>query len=208
MIEEIKTISNTEIQKILEDSGFQIRSILEVVGKPKEHVEKTLKELLKKISDNSRIKLIKYEIEESQQIKDSTLFSTFAEIEFVCKSINDIMNYAVDYTPASIEVLHPSNMNVQASFMSDLMTELVGRIHLIDGEFRKIVAKNKHLSESLTTMIKNSILICLKEGTKDIDKISKIIGVDKEQTKIFLNALIKEQKIKLEGTQAEYSILT
>jgi len=207
MAEEIKKISEEKAMEIIEDGGVHIRSIIEVMGKPKEHVDETLLNLLKKLSEEKAINIIKYDIEEAIGIEESSLFSTFAEVEFVSKSINDVMNYAVDYTPSSIEVIEPASMTVQANFISNLMTELVGRIHTIDGEFRKVVAKNKYLSESLTTMIKNAILIYLIEGPKGISRISEIVGVEEKQTKFFLDKLIEENKISFSTETETYDLV-
>ena len=192
---QIETISDKEVAKRLEKGQFLARAILEMVGKPKEHILTTLHDLIKKISENDAYGLISYDIAPAEKVKDSDLFSTFAELEFTSKNEIELIYFATDYMPASIEIIEPAEMKVQASYTSHMLTEFVGRLHTIDMEFKKVNQTNKVLSQSLGVMIKNSILILLNMGPRKVEEISKIIGVDEDQTKTFLDNLQSEKKI-------------
>jgi len=180
----------------ISDGAFHSRAIIEIVGKPKEHVEESLNSFIVKISKDERYSLTSYDIEKANKVeKSENLYSVFAEIEFLSKTIEEIMNFVIDYMPASIEVLEPSSLYTSANFFSNMLTELVGRLHSIDMEFKKVKAQNGLLSQSLGIMIQNSILILLNLGSKSIKDISKIVGVDEAQVKIFLDKLEKDGKV-------------
>lgn len=195
----IETISEKEVAKRVEKGQFLARAILEMVGKPKEHILDTLHDLITQLSENDKYGLVSYDIAPAEKVKDSDLFSTFAEVEFTSKDEIELIYFATDFMPASIEVIEPAEMKVQASYTSHMLTEFVGRLHTIDMEFKKVNQTNKVLSQSLGVMIKNSILILLNMGPRKLEDISKIIGVDEDQTKTFLDNLHAEKKIAIDG---------
>ena len=57
------------------------RAIVEVLGKPKEHVDSTLKGYLQKLKENSHYQIVNEELAELKQHEDSELWMAFAEIE-------------------------------------------------------------------------------------------------------------------------------
>jgi hypothetical protein len=191
----IETISDKEVAKRIEKGQFLARAILEIVGKPKEHIIDTLIDLISQIAQNEKYGLAKYDIALAEEVEKSDLFSTFAEVEFTAKDETELIYFATDYMPASIEVIEPAERKVQASYTSHMLTEFVGRLHTIDMEFKKVNQTNKILSQSLGVMIKNSILILLNLGPRKIEEIAKIIGVDEDQTQTFLDNLLADKKI-------------
>lgn len=204
---EIKVIDSKVAEEKIENGSYHARSILEIVGKPQKHVEETLLLLLRKISENDKYELMNYTVEPAEKVEGSDgLYSTFADLEFLAPNAVELMNFVIDYTPASVEVVHPSSLNVQASFLSNMLTELVGRLHLIDGEFRKVVAKSKVLSGSLSIMIQNSIMILLNLGPRTMESISKTVGVKEDQAKVFLDKLVSEEKISFDEESKKYAL--
>lgn len=196
------------VDEKIEEGHYLARAIVEIIGKPKKHVDETLNNLILDMSQNEKYKLVDYSIENAEKVEESEgLFSAFAEVEMLCKDAVELMNFVIDYMPASVEVLQPANLNVPATYLSDILTELVGRMHMIDGEFKKVVAKNKIMSDSLSIMIQNSILIFLNLGPKTAEKIAEVVGVKQEQTKVFLDKLTKEAKIQFNEETKKYSLV-
>ena len=50
-------------------------------------------------------------------------------------------------------------------------------------------SQSDFLSKSLGIMIQNSIMILLNLGTMDVDHISKSVGIEESQAKMFLDKL-------------------
>jgi hypothetical protein len=190
-------IVGKEVIKEKKERGYYLaRSIIEIMGKPKEHIELSLKQYVAKISQDARYNLIQYKQEPATNVPDSKeMFTAFAEIEFLAKDLETLMNFVIDYMPASLEVLEPAKVVVDAPFPSNMLTELVGRLHLIDMEYKKSNAQKDFLAKSLGIMIQNSILILLNLGPRSTEGIAQVIGVEIEQTKVFLQRLVAEEKI-------------
>jgi len=201
----IDIISEKEMKEMLDDEYFLARAILEIVGKPKEHIETSLHDYISKISKESKFFLVESNIEEALEVEsDKDMYSTFAEIEFLTKDLTDLMGFVIDYMPSSIEVVQPAGMSVQASFLSNMLTELAGKLHLIDGVLKKTNAENQLMSKSLGIMIQNSILILLNLGPRTIEKIGEAIGVQKDQCEVFLKKLLDDDKIIFDDETKKY----
>jgi len=204
---EILFISKKEKDEMVEDEYFLARVILEIIGKPKEHIEKALKDYVVQLSKNDLYHLLEANFEEAIKLEgDKDMFSTFVEIEFFTKDLGDLMNFVIEYMPSSIEVLQPAGMNIQASFVSHMLTELAGKLHLVDGALKKVNAENQLMSKSLGIMIQNSILILLNLGPMPMSKISETVGVQESQCKVFLDKLVSDKKIKFDKDKKLYSL--
>ncbi|MGM5483827.1 MAG: hypothetical protein ACQER9_02825 [Nanobdellota archaeon] len=197
-----------KVEELLEKKYFQARTIVEIMGKPEEHVKETMDAFILKASKDPRFTFSDYSIESPQKLEDSeSLYSSFAEIEFLTKDSLTLMNFVMDYMPTSIEVIEPSNINVQASYMSNLLTELAGRIHTIDNKLKKEASTNKIITKSLNVMIQNSILILLNLGPRKLENISKSIGVQKDQAEPFLKKLVNDKKIDYNKDNNTYRLI-
>ncbi|MEM4397695.1 MAG: hypothetical protein QW757_03680, partial [Candidatus Woesearchaeota archaeon] len=75
-----KIIDEKEIKSKINEGYLYSRVVLEVVGKPKEYVEESLKEYLKKIEENKNYIIIKEDTEKAIE-DENGLFSAFSEIE-------------------------------------------------------------------------------------------------------------------------------
>ena len=56
--------------------------ILEVMGRPKEHLIETLEDLIKKVGEEKGVTIIEKKLHEPTEVKDQKdLFTTYAEVE-------------------------------------------------------------------------------------------------------------------------------
>src|SRR5687767_13589124 len=85
-----------------------IRAIItfEVVGKPKEHVERSLGEYIDNVKKDERVIFLKEDREEAIEHEDG-MFSTFSESEMLVKGLDTFTWLCINFSPASIEVLEP-----------------------------------------------------------------------------------------------------
>ena len=61
---------------------IKARSIIEIVGGPKEHVDKAMNIVVDKLREDKQIKLLKEKVFEAKPLEDKRpLFSTFCEVE-------------------------------------------------------------------------------------------------------------------------------
>ncbi|MHA1988831.1 MAG: hypothetical protein ACW98D_19605 [Promethearchaeota archaeon] len=181
-----------------EDKNYiRCRIILEMLGKPKEHIEKTLKGFVEKIKQDTSYMVIKEEFAEAKE--QETMWSSFVELEMVFNDIKSLLPFCFDYMPSSIEVIKPENINVKQNDLSNFLNDLQGRLHHVDMIAKKLKAETVVLKKNLNTSLKNVILLVL--GVKKIsplEELSKFTGIKKEELNPFLEQLVKEEKIKKE----------
>jgi len=186
-----------EEKLIAEKTHIRCKIIIEMLGKPKEHVEETLRDYVDKIKDDSELVVLNTEFADAQE--KEKLWSTFAELEVVIKGIPKLIAFCFDYMPSSIEILKPEEFSMKKSTIEDFINNLQARLHNVDMIVKKQKNENEFLRQNLNKAVSNVILISLASGNLDKEKLSKITGIHDKELKIFLDNLIKENKITKEG---------
>lgn len=190
-------------EAISDKTHIRCKVILEVLGKPKEHVEKALKMYVEKIKDDSDLIILKEEFADLQE--KEKLWATFAELEMVVKGIPKLIAFCFDYMPSSVQILKPDELNLKRSTIEDFANDLQARLHHVDMIVKKLKNENEFMKKNMHASIKNAIVICLASGKFDKKKLSEITGINDKELKIFLENLIKEDKIKEED--GNYSLI-
>jgi len=142
---------------------IRCRSILEVLGKPKEHVEKTIKTLVGKVKERPEISIINEKFAEIKSV-EKTMFSTFVELEMVFKGITPLTSFCFDFMPSSLEIEKPEQILVKNRDMSNIFNDLQGKLHNVDMIAKTLKAERDFLKRNLNTMISNIITILIKLG--------------------------------------------
>lgn len=135
------------------------RIILEVLGSPKEHVEETIKAVIKKLETEKRVKLIRQKTYETEQQENKKLWSTFSEVEFQTDSIKNLMGICFDYMPSNVEIIEPAGMEMDSNDIMDLLNDLLGRLHKYDMVLKNLHAQNmvmKHDMELIKKLAKEA----------------------------------------------------
>jgi len=102
--------------------------IVEVVGKPKEHVDKVINEIVKNVEAKDDIKLLTSKIFEPASVEND-LFSGFCELEIETPNLRRLMEFSFDFMPSSIEILEPKEVLFDTVDIQDLMNDLLARLH-------------------------------------------------------------------------------
>ena len=166
-----------------EEEKQKIRSniVIEILGKPKEHVDKALNMYLEKIkNDDNKIAIINEKIHEAAE-QDKGFFSTFAELEIVSEDLTSLIGFCFDYMPSSVEILKPEEFSMKKSTVEDLLNDLQARLHTVDMIVKQQKNENEFLKKNLNKSVSNVILISLASGSLNKEKLSKVTGIhDKE----------------------------
>lgn len=184
-----------------EDKGqhahIRCRTIIEVLGKPKEHVENSIKEYIEHIKQDSELVILN---EEYSEVKEQgNLWSQFVEIDLVIKGTQKLISFCFEYMPSSIEVVKPESLDLKNNEMSSFLNDLQARLHNVDMIVKQLKAENDFLRLNMNAIIHNAILICLKVSKLNLEQLSQITGLDKKELEIFVEKLLKENKIKKEN---------
>lgn len=133
-----------------EETGPKIEAnlILEVIGKPRDHLKDTLKDIIKKIGEEKDIKIIGEKVHEPTEAKENKdFFTTFADLEIQVPDVFTLMILVFKYMPSHVEVMSPEKMTMANTSWNDLLNELARRLHAYD-EVVLILQNEKHVLET------------------------------------------------------------
>jgi hypothetical protein len=151
-------------KKERETKGIRSVLILEVIGKPQEHLIKTLEEIIVNIGKEKGVKVIEKKINEPILMKDSKdFYTTFAEVEL---EVEDILYLAIlmfKYMPAHVEVIEPELIALTNNGWTDILSELTRRLHGYEEVARMIQIQNSQMQKKLKELLPN-------ENKKDENK--------------------------------------
>lgn len=164
--------------------------IVEMMGKPAEHLKKAIEKhvgVLYKVDDIEVDRIEISEPKEFVQEKDKEkkggadegeekMFTTFAECEFEIPSLARLTETMFDFMPSSVEVLEPSNVKMDSFEATNLMNNISGRMHRYD-EFAKVAGERLRIAGRQIEKAKK--IIALKD--KEIEELKK--GFDKKPSK-------------------------
>lgn len=176
---------------------IRCRTIIEVLGKPKEYVETSLKTYISHIKEDSELVILKEDYSDIEE-KDS-LWTGFVELELVIKGTKKLIGFCFEYMPSSIEVIKPEHFEMTNQELSNFLNDLQARLHSVDMVVKQQKSENDFLKKNMNAIIHNSILICLKVNSFNAEQLSKITGIHMKELEIFLETLLKENKIKKEN---------
>ncbi|MBL7055837.1 hypothetical protein ISS07_02910 [Candidatus Woesearchaeota archaeon] len=175
-------------------SHLRCKIIIEVLGKPKEHVEKALAQYVDKIKEDPELIILNADYADVKEVDD--LWSTFVEMEMVIKGIKKLIAFCFDYMPSSVQIIKPEQYNLDRSMVENFINDLQGRLHQVDMVVKKQKNENAFLKKNMNSAIRNVIMISLSRGKIDEENLCKITGVQKKELRVFLDELIKDKKIE------------
>ena len=112
------------------EKKFTAIMIVEVMGRPKEHLVKTLENISKEISEEKGVKLQSKKINEPSLVKDQEdLFTTFAELEVEVDEPIILSSLMFKYMPSHVEVVEPEKFVLTNVEYGDVLNELTRRLH-------------------------------------------------------------------------------
>jgi len=146
--------------------------IIEMIGRPKEHLEETLKEYTKKIGSEKGITIINEKVHEPKKIEtkkdekektedkkeqkiEAELFSAFTEIEIDSKDITTLMRIVFVYLPSHIEIISPESLELKNIDFNDLFNEVIRKMHEYDGIAKSMIMQNKIIKERFQEILSN-----------------------------------------------------
>lgn len=124
------------------------RITVEVLGSPKEHVEKALVDVITKLKADKQIVVQNVKAYEAEE-QENKLWSTFADIEFETKNLLKLSEICYDYMPSTIEILEPAGMEIEAAEVQDFMNDVLAKLHKYSMVLRKLQTENIYMMKEL-----------------------------------------------------------
>ena len=185
-----------EAEKQGEHAHIRCRTIIEVLGKPKEYVEDALKQYIEHIKEDHELVVLNEDYSDAKE--QGKMWSKFVELDLIIKGTKKLISFCFEYMPSSLEVLKPEHLIMTNTELSNFLNDLQARLHNVDMVVKQQKAENDFLRQNMHAIIHNTILICLKVTKLSIEQLSQVTGIEKKELEIFVEKLLKENKIKKE----------
>ena len=163
------------MSEIQETRGIRALMILEIIGKPPEHLTETLNKLIDGIDEEKGVEVRDRKVNEpvsmkektgimegNAEVKNADFYSNFAEVEVETEEISDLILLMFKYMPASIEILYPEAVVLTNNGWSDVLSEITRRLHGYD-EIARVMQIEKAVLEK---KLRNYHLEKTKNGIK------------------------------------------
>jgi len=171
--------------------------MIEVLGKPKEHVEQAIRTYIERIKKDERYQVQREEFAEVKK-QESELWATFAELEIETKDLQHLISFCFDYMPAAIEILEPTKIELTDKECSDFFSDLQSKLHQVDMIAKQVKLENDHSNANLSKLLRNYLVILLGERNLTLEQLHKFTGMKEQVLGDFLDRLIDEGLIKME----------
>ena len=147
-----------------EPKKINVLIILEVLGRPPEHLTLTLENLTKQIDEEKGVSIKKKEIKEpvpmkekvgslekgkNEKIKPEEFFTSFAEIELELEGIMYLAMIMFKYMPAHVEIISPEKISLTNNEFNEVFNELTRRLHGYNEVARTIQVEKEILERKL-----------------------------------------------------------
>jgi len=117
-----------------------------MAGKPAEHLKVSLKNHIDQLGEGKIVTLKSSRLHDPKEMENSGgMFTCFAEVEIEVETTKNLFEVILDYMPASVEVLEPTNNNIGSEELTGLLNNLAGRLHRYDEIARMAKFKIDHL---------------------------------------------------------------
>ena len=176
---------------------IHFRAVIEVLGKPKEHVETAIKNYLEKMKSDELFEVTNEEIAELKKQDQEELWAAFAELDIKTERIDHIIKFCFEYMPSMIEIIEPKEFQLSDVNISKFLNDLQARLHHVDMLAKHTKMENDHLKRNAGSLLKNYIQVLLSKSNLTGDQLSKLTGIEKSRLEDFLDQLIDEGKIDL-----------
>lgn len=122
--------------------------IFEILGRPPEHIKKTLEEFVDKLETNKGIEIINKKIHESKIIeegKSKGFYTTFEEVEVYVDNLNLLFNIIFNMLPSHVEVFEPDELKIDNFELTSLLADLAMKMHRYDEISKSMIIENNNL---------------------------------------------------------------
>ena len=129
---------------------FVARFIIEILGRPPEHIKFSLSQLLDKLAREKGVKTNERKISEPLAVPDSKdLFTSFADVTIECDSLEVFLGIIFAYMPANVELISPEQLIFTNTDINLLANKLVLRLHDYDSVAKRMLKERDFLVEKL-----------------------------------------------------------
>ena len=129
---------------------LQAQMILEIMGRPAEHVKEALNALIVKLGSEQGVNILDKKCHEPASVKDhSDIYTTFADITLELDEIGHYFFIIFAYMPSHIEIVQPEKFLLANFDLNDIGNGLIQRLHNYDAVTKNALAERNFLLEKI-----------------------------------------------------------
>jgi hypothetical protein len=177
------------------------RVIIEVLGKPKEHIEQTIHGYVKKIKDEKIVEVVNEEYADA--VEKDGMWTMFVELE-IKSIIQDLIAFCFDYMPSSVEIIEPEHIQFSNGDLSNFLNDLQHKLHEVDMKVKYLNTEHNFLKKNTAVMLRNLVSILLSNHERDLTELSKLTGIGEKELGEFMGQL--EQKNIVSKKEEKYTL--
>ncbi len=178
---------------------INFNAVIEVLGKPQEHVENMLDSIFKKLQGDERFTLKETKKHGALQQEGTELFATFIEVDLETTDHQNMIDFCFDYMPSSIEVIKPMDIALTAPELSHFLNDLQAKLHQVDMLAKKMKLERDVMAKNMGGLLKNYLLVLLNNNKLTLEQLTGYTGVEKDKLADYLDRLIDQGKVDLDG---------
>lgn len=161
----------------MSSDDFKIKALLiiEIMGRPKEHLMVALNDIIDKIDAEKDVSVTMKKVNEPMEIETQKgMYTNYAEIEVEVKNPMVLSGLMFRYMPAHVEVISPENFYMTNVNYTELMTEITRRLHVYDN-IARVLQMEKAIMEKKIAELSQSSAQKSKEKFNKKDSKKKIV---------------------------------
>lgn len=147
--------------------------VMEILGKPPEHIKETLSSIIDDMGNQKDVKVISKKIAEPKQIerdgKKQDAYTTFAEVE-IETSLHQLMMIMFTVTPSHIDIIQPEELRISNTSLNAFFNELITKLHKYDEIARLIMIERQMIADQLKKGAMKVHMEKVGKKTKNIKK--------------------------------------
>ena len=197
-----------KFREILANGGLRARAIIEIIGKPLEHVDNVLNDIKEKIKSDYEVKTIK----KFKPKENRGVFHGFIEADIYFKDFDEFTSFSFKYYPSSLEIIEPGDFSLNLvtfnSFFNDLLLKLhalgyqlknvISERDLYKADIEKLLTANKMITQNLI-LITLDLWERLGRDSLSEDEIKQFTGLNGDISHILKELKERGRIIEKEG---------
>ena len=173
------------------------RALIEVVGKPRKHVEESLKKYVENLGNDKLFEITGSNFAKIKKQDEQEMWAGFAEVDIKTAKIEDLTYFCFQYMPSMIEIIEPKEFVLNDGMFTNYLNDLQAKLHHVDMIAKSVKMENDALRRNGGRLLKNYVVVLLNNENMAVEKLSGLTGVPIDQLADFLDQLIDESRIDL-----------
>jgi len=160
---------------------IEARAIMEIMGRPPEHIAESLNTLVVKMGAEKGVKIANKKYHDPVPVKEvNNLYTAFAELELELDGITTLLMITYIYSPSNIEVVSPETLKLSNDDINEFFNNLLARIHHYGALLKRsnterdiFLSQLQYLKKKLGTKVDKTLQDMVKDLQKGAKKPSK-----------------------------------